>query len=421
MTRFLSFLRADGAAPRALARLLAWLVFVAMSGGCKPAAPGGAGPMAGPGGRPGMNLPPAEVGVVTVAAENAVRAVELPGRVTPVRVAEVRARVTGILLKRLFEEGAEVKADQVLFEIDPAPLQAIHDSARAALARARAILERAQADARRKETLVKINGVSRQSFEEAQAAARQAEADVLAAQAALDKAALDLGYARVTAPISGRIGKALITEGALASAAEATRMAVIRQLDPIYVDFSQSSTEALKLRRAVESGKLQSLSNAVHITLLLEDGSAYARPGRLLFEDVSVDEGTGSFTLRGEFPNPDKVLLPGMFVRGRIEVAVELQAITVPQRGVTRDAYGEASVLLVNAQEQVELRPIQTGGVSGDRWIVTRGLQPGDRVIVEGVQKVRPGATVKAVPFAAKSATAAPAPAVAPSAASSSH
>lgn len=337
--------------------------------------------------------------MVTIAPEQAVMSVELPGRVTTVREAEVRARVTGIVQKRLFEEGVDVQEGQVLFEIDPAPLQASYDSAKASLAKAEATREQAQAKAKRNETLVKIKGVSEQAYEDAKASALQSEADVLAAKAALDTAALNLGYTKVTAPISGRIGTALVTEGALASATEATKMAVIRQLDPIYADFSQSGVEMLKLRRALASGRLQGATNGIPITLLLEDGTTYAHAGKLLFQDVSMDENTGSVTLRSQFPNPDKILLPGMFVRGRIAVAVEPQAITVPQRAVSRDSTGQASVLIVNAQNQVEQRAIQTGSISGDKWIVSSGLGPGDRVIVEGLQKVRPGATVTTVPF----------------------
>lgn len=348
----------------------------------------------------GGAMPPTEVGVVTIASEKAAVTVVLPGRVNAMRVAEVRARATGILLKRLFEEGADVTANQVLFEIDPAPLQASYDSARASLAKAEATQTQAKAKAIRNESLVKVNGVSQQAYEDARASALQSEADVMAAKAALETAALNLGYSKVSAPISGRIGKALITEGALASASEATKMAVIRQLDPIYVDFTQSSAEMLKLRRSLELGKLQGVSQKeVKIVLLLEDGTTYAEKGRLVFSGVSVDENTGSVTLRGEFPNPETILLQGMFVRGQVEVAVEDQAITVPQRGVAREANGQASVLVVNAQNQVEQRLIQTGSASGDKWIVSSGLKAGDRVIVEGLQKVRAGATVVPVPF----------------------
>lgn len=355
---------------------------------------------------PGANQKPVEVSVVTIAPEKAVLSAELPGRLSPVREAEVRARVTGILQKRLFEEGAEVQAGQVLFEIDPAPLQASYDSAKASLAKAEATREQAQAKAKRNEILVKSNGVSQQAYEEAKASALQSEAEVLAAKAALDQAALDLGYTKVTAPISGRIGKALVTEGALASSSEATKMAVIRQLDPIYADFTQSSADMLKLRRSLESGRLQNVSNEINITLVLEDGSTYSQPGRLLFRDFAVDENTSSVTMRGEFSNSDTLLLPGMFVRGRVEVGVESDALTVPQRAVSRDSYGQASVLVVNARNVVEQREIKTGSIAGDKWIVSSGLAAGDRVIMEGLQKVRAGSTVTTVPFQASTGSA---------------
>ena len=365
------------------------------------------GPAAG---APGGSLPPTEVGVITVAFEAAATTAELPGRVSAVRVAEVRARATGILLRRLFDEGADVKADQVLFEIDPAPLQASYDSAKASLAKAQATLEQARAKAKRNETLLKINGVSQQAYEDAKASALQSDADVQVATAALETARLNLGYAKVTAPISGRIGKALITEGALASASEATKMAVIQQLDPVYVDFTQSSADLLKLRRTRPSGREPDHSGKdVRITLVLEDGATYGETGRLVFADASVDESTGSVTVRGEFRNSESLLLPGMFVRGRIELTEKSQALAVPQRGVSRDTTGQASVLIVNAQNQVEQRAIQTGAASGDRWIVISGLTGGERVIVEGLQKVRVGSTVNPVPFKQRSGDSQPA------------
>lgn len=345
-------------------------------------------------------MPATEVGVVTIAPETLAVTVELPGRVSAIRVAEVRARATGILTKRLFEEGTDVQADQVLFEIDPAPLQASYDSAKANLAKALATLERAQADAHRKKGLVKINGVSQQVYEDAKATAMESEADVLAAKAALQTASLNLGYTKVTAPISGRIGKSLVTEGALLSATEATKLGTIQQLDSVYVDFTQSTTEILRFRRSFEEGKAQGAKpGEMKVTLRLEDGTPYAQAGKMLFADVTVDETTGSVGLRASVANPDKVLLPGMFVRGQLELGKNSQALTVPQRAVTRDCTGQASVLVVNPQNQTEQRPIQTDGVSGDKWIVTSGLKAGERVIVEGLQKVKAGATVVATPF----------------------
>jgi membrane fusion protein, multidrug efflux system len=374
--------------------------------GCRKANHGLGGP---PEGAPGGEMPPTEVGIVTVAPEVVGVTVELPGRVSSIRIAEVRARATGILMKRLFEEGADVQADQVLFEIDPAPLQASYDSVKANLARAEAILERAQADARRKEGLVKINGVSQQVYEEAKATALQSEADVLAAKAALQTAALNLGYTKVTAPISGRIGKSLVTEGALLSATEATKLTTIQQLDSVYVDFTQSTTEMLRFRRLIEGGKAQGAKpGEACVTLLLEDGTLYSRAGKLLFADVTVDETTGSVGLRASVANPDKFLLPGMFVRGRVELGKNAQALTVPQRAVSRDPTGQANVLVVNSQNQVESKLIQTEGVFGDKWIVSSGLKAGERVVVEGLQKVRAGATVVPTPFQSASTNSMP-------------
>ena len=360
-------------------------------------------------------MPPAEVGVVTITPEQVALTVELPGRINAVRVAEVRARATGILMKRLFEEGTDVQADQVLFQIDPAPLQASYDSATANLAKAEATLERAQADARRKESLVKINGVSQQAYEDAKAAALQSEADVLAAKAALQAASLNLGYTRVTAPISGRIGKSLVTEGALLSAAEATKLATVQQLDSVYVDFTQSTKEMLRLRRSLESGGVQGTKQSdACVALVLEDGTPYATAGKMLFTDITVDETTGSVGLRASVPNPEKILLPGMFVRGQVELGKSAEALTVPQRAVTRDSTGQASVLVVNPQNQVEQRLIETEGASGNKWIVSRGLKAGERVIVEGLQKVRAGATVVPTPFGAANTNTVQAPAAAP-------
>lgn len=375
--------------------------------GCKKANTSSGGP---PGrGGPSGAMPPTEVGVVTIAPEAVAVTVELPGRVSAIRVAEVRARATGILMKRLFEEGTDVQADQVLFEIDPAPLQTSYDSAKANLVKAEATLERAQADARRKESLVKINGVSQQVYEDAKATALQSEADVLAAKAALQAASLNLGYTKVTAPISGRIGKSLVTEGALLSATGATKLATIQQLDSVYVDFTQSTTEILRFRRSFEAGKAQGKPVEASVTLLLEDGTPYSQAGKMLFTDVTVDETTGSVELRASVANPEKLLLPGMFVRGQIELGKNSQALTVPQRAVTRDSTGQAKVLVVNPQNQVAQKPIQTDGVSGDKWVVTSGLKAGERVIVEGLQKVRAGATVVAKPFGTAATNAVPA------------
>ena len=325
---------------------------------------------------------------------------ELPGRFEPVRVAEVRARVAGILLRKAFVEGADVKAGDLLFQIDPAPLQAAQNSAKAALARAEASLKQAAAQAARYRELVEINAVSRQDYDNASASQQIFEAEVLAAKAALENATLNLGYTRVTAPISGHIGKAWATEGALVGQGETTKLAVIHQIDPIYFDFTQSSTEAMRLKSALKGGKLKDIKpGEAQATLLLEDGTSYAQAGRLLFSDLAVDETTGMVTLRAEFPNPDRILLPGMFARVRLEQAVNTAAITVPQRAVTRGAGSTATVLVVKPDQKVELRTIDVDAAIGDKWIVSSGLAAGETVIVEGLQKVRPGAFVKSVPF----------------------
>jgi len=344
--------------------------------------------------------PPPEVGVMTVRTQALPITTELPGRIDAVRTAEVRARVAGILLKQVYREGSDVKAGDVLFQIDPAPLQAVYDSAKASLAKAEANVKQTQAQAQRDEVLVKIHAVSQQDYDTAVSAAAQGNADVLAAKAALETASLNLGYTTVTAPISGRIGKALVTEGALVGQNEATELAVIQQLDPIYFDFTQSSTEGLKLRQAFAAGKLKNVApGEAKLTLLLEDGTTYPHAGKLLFSDITVDPTTGMVTLRAEFPNPDDLLLPGMFARARLEQAVDSQAITVPQRGVTYGADGNPTVMVVTPDDKVEIRPVTVSAAAGNDWIITSGLKAGEQVILEGFQKAQPGMTVKPVPF----------------------
>ena len=355
--------------------------------------------------------PPAEVSVVEAASERVERVTELPGRISATREAQVRARATGILLKRRFDEGSNVKEGQVLFEIDPAPLQANLNSAKASLAKAQATLNESRANVARYKELVPINAISKQVYDQAVASQGENEAEVLAASAAVQTAELNLGYAQVTAPISGRIGKALVTEGALVSATEATQLAVIRQLDPVYFDFTQSSTEVLRLKRAFEKGTLEKAGPAeARISLLLEDGTVYPSHGKLLFADISVDPTTGMIPLRAEIPNPDNLLLAGMFARARVVEGINTNALVVPQRTVTRGAAGAFTVLVVNDQNKVELRAIDVDHIAGNKVVVGKGLKAGERVMVEGSQKAPPGSVVKPVPFTAASGSESAAP-----------
>jgi membrane fusion protein (multidrug efflux system) len=334
----------------------------------------------------GFNMPPTEVSVVTIAPESVALTTELPGRIDPVRVAQVRARVDGIVLHREFREGADVTNGEVLYEIDPAPYKAALDSANASLTQAQLLAERYQ-------PLVGIHAVSKQDYDNAVSAAAQAKA-------AQEIAAVNFGYCTVTAPISGKIGAALVTEGALVSQSAATEMALVTQLDPIYCDFTESSTELLRLRRELDNGALESAaSGEAKVTLLLDDGTTYPQPGKLLFSDITVDPTSGMVTLRAEFPNPDHLLLPGMFARGVLEQAVDAKAITVLQRGVSVGANGIATVMVVGADGKVEARVIKLGQAVGDKWVVTDGLKAGEQVVVEGLQKFQPGMVVKPVPF----------------------
>jgi len=365
------------------------IVFLAALAGC------------GPQQKAPMMQPPApEVGVVVVSSQNLPITTELPGRIDAVRVAEVRARATGILLKRLFTEGSEVNEGDLLFQIDPLPMQANVDSAKATLAKAQAVLTQMKAKADRYKALVAINAVSKQDYDDASAGALQAQADVEAAKAALETASLNLGYASVTAPISGKIGEAKVTEGALVSQNEATQLAVIQQLDPIYFDFTQSSTDLLKLRGSFDRGQLQKVAaDEAKVSLLLDDGTTYQYPGKLLFSDITVDPSTGMITLRAQFPNPNHILLPGMFARVELEQAVDQNAITVPQRAVTLGANGSATVMVIGADNKVEARMIKLGQAIDDKWTVTNGLKAGETIVVEGLQKIKPGAAVKTVAY----------------------
>ena len=356
----------------------------------------------------GAAPPPAEVGVITVQPGDVGLVSELPGRLEASRVAEVRARAAGILQRRMFREGSEVRAGQRLFQIDPAPYQAALQSARATLARAEANLSQARALAGRYAPLVKENAISAQEYANAVAAQKQAEADVAAGQAAVRSAQINLGYADVTAPIAGRIGRALVTEGALVGQGEATQLAVIQQINPMYVNFTQSASEVYRLRRAFEAGRLKgSGSEVARVRIVLEDGTVYARDGRLLFSDLTVDSATGQVTLRAEVPNPDGELLPGLYVRVRLEQATASDAVLLPQQAVTRSAQGD-TVMVVDGAGKVQSRRISLGGEQEGRWVVLDGLKPGEQVMVDGFQKLRPGATVKPVPWKKPGTVAAP-------------
>lgn len=365
---------------------------------------------AGAGG-PGGGMPPAEVSVITVTPGQLALTSELPGRIEAVRTADVRARVAGIVKQRVFREGSDVKAGDVLFRIDPAPFKAAYDSAAAALARAEAVRDQARAQADRAASLIGKKMISQADYDLAVANAKQAVADVAAARAAQETARLNLSYATVTAPISGRIGRALVSEGALVGQGEATQLALIQQIDPLYVNFTQSSVEVLKLKRALDSGALKRSEAQAQVTLLLEDGTEYQQKGRLLFSDLAVDPSTGSIALRAEFPNPGRMLLPGMYVRVRLDQAVDKHAITVPQRALQRNAQGTALMLVKDGK--VVVQPVTVGAAQGDAWQVTQGLSGGETVIVEGFQHIQPGAPVRTVPFAATSAPAGAAPAAA--------
>jgi membrane fusion protein (multidrug efflux system) len=342
--------------------------------------------------------PPAEVGVVTATPRTVGLSTELPGRMEASRVAQVRARAAGILQKRLFREGSDVRAGQPLFQIDAAPYRAAYASAQAALARAEANLTQAGAQAERYKPLLEANAISKQDYVNAVAAKKQAEADVAAGKAALQTAQINLGYAAVESPIAGRIGRALVTEGALVGQGEATQLAVVQQIDPMYINFTQSAIEVLRLRRAFEAGKLEraSGSNAARVHVVLEDGSDYAQAGRLLFSDLSVDATSGQITLRAEVPNPDGLLLPGMYVRVRIEQAQASQAIVLPQQAVLRSSLGD-SVMVVAADGKVAPRSVRIGSAQGNEWVVLDGLKAGEKVMVDGFQKLRGDALVKPV------------------------
>ncbi|HMK56287.1 MAG TPA: efflux RND transporter periplasmic adaptor subunit [Dissulfurispiraceae bacterium] len=359
-----------------------------------------------------------EVGIIAVQPQRVALTTELSGRTSAHFIAEVRPQVSGIVQKRLFTEGTDVKAGDVLYQIDPASYQAAYNSAKAALSRAESNLIPVRLKAARYQELVKINAVSKQDNDDATAALKQAEADVEATKAALETARINLAYTKVTAPISGRIGRSSVTDGALVTANQAAALAVIQQLSTMYVDVTQSSAELLRLKQSLASGLLKKDgSSQAKVKLILEDGSPYSQPGTLKFSEVTVDQGTGSVTIRATFPNPDHILLPGMFVRAVVEEGVNDRAILVPQRGVTRNPAGNAMVMLVGEGEKVEPRIIKVARTVGDNWLVSDGLKSGDRVILEGIQRARPGTVVKTVPFGVKAeSTPAPAGAAQPAA-----
>lgn len=340
-----------------------------------------------------------DVGVVEVQAQAITLTTELPGRTSAFQVSEVRPQVSGIIQKRLFVEGGDVKVGQALYQIDPATYQATYDSARASLAKAEASLISIRNKASRYEELVAIKAVSQQDNDDSQAALKQAQADVAAAKAAVETARINLDYTRVAAPISGRIGRSSVTPGALVTAGQSAALATVQQLDTIYVDVTQSSAELLRLKRDLASGQLKAAgANQASVKLILEDGSVYPEAGKLQFSDVTVDQSTGSITLRAVFPNPKRDLLPGMYVRAVLEEGGEEGAILAPQQGVTRDTKGNPTALVVGPDNKVELRVLKTRRTVGDKWLVSEGLKAGDKLIVDGLQKIGPGMPVNPVP-----------------------
>jgi membrane fusion protein (multidrug efflux system) len=350
---------------------------------------------------PKQSAPPPqtpEVGVVTVEPTTVPVVTELPGRTSAFLVAQVRARVDGIVLRREFTEGSQVKAGQRLYKIDPAPYIATLNNAKAALAKAQANLVSTTAQASRFKVLVAANAVSKQDYDNAVAAQGQAAADVAAGKASVDTAQINLGYTDVTSPVTGQIGVSQVTPGAYVQASAATLLATVQQLDPVYVDLTQSSLDGLKLRREVQEGRLKTSGpGAAQVSLILEDGRVYSEKGKLQFTDVTVDQGTGSVTVRAIFKNADKVLLPGMFVRAKIEEGINQNALVVPQIGITHDQKGQPTALVIGADNKVELRQLVTSGTFGSNWVIASGLKPGDRVILQGTDKARPGQQVKPV------------------------
>ncbi|EAN0880265.1 multidrug efflux RND transporter periplasmic adaptor subunit AcrA [Salmonella enterica] len=341
----------------------------------------------------GQQMP--EVGVVTLKTEPLQITTELPGRTVAYRIAEVRPQVSGIILKRNFVEGSDIEAGVSLYQIDPATYQATYDSAKGDLAKAQAAANIAELTVKRYQKLLGTQYISKQEYDQALADAQQATAAVVAAKAAIETARINLAYTKVTSPISGRIGKSSVTEGALVQNGQASALATVQQLDPIYVDVTQSSNDFLRLKQELANGSLKQENGKAKVDLVTSDGIKFPQSGTLEFSDVTVDQTTGSITLRAIFPNPDHTLLPGMFVRARLQEGTKPTALLVPQQGVTRTPRGDATVLVVGADNKVETRQIVASQAIGDKWLVTDGLKAGDRVVVSGLQKVRPGAQVK--------------------------
>lgn len=337
-----------------------------------------------------------EVGIVTLKSAPLQITTELPGRTSAYRVAEVRPQVSGIILKRNFTEGSDIQAGVSLYQIDPATYQATYESAKGDLAKAQAAANMDQLTVKRYQKLLGNKYISQQDYDTAVATAQQSNAAVVAAKAAVETARINLAYTKVTSPISGRIGKSAVTEGALVQNGQTTALATVQQLDPIYVDVTQSSNDFLRLKQELANGKLQQENGKAKVELVTNDGLKYPQNGTLEFSDVTVDQTTGSITLRAIFPNPDHTLLPGMFVRARLEEGVNPDAILVPQQGVTRTPRGDASAMVVGEDDKVEVRQITATQAIGDKWLVTEGLKTGDRVIISGLQKVKPGVQVKA-------------------------
>lgn len=358
----------------------------------------------------GGEMPPPDVKVVTLKAAPLTVSTELPGRTSAYRIAEVRPQVGGIILKRNYKEGSDVKEGESLYQIDPAPFQATLNSAQAELAKARANAELARLTVNRYKPLLGTNYISRQDYDEAVSTHAQAQAAVRAAQAAVQTAQINLNYTKVTSPISGLSGKSNVTEGALVATGQSQPLTLVQQIDPIYVDVTQSSDDYLRLKHEIASGAVDKEQGKVAVSLVTAENKDYTHKGYLEFSDVTVDETTGSITMRAVFPNPQESLLPGMFVRARVDEGVRPDAILVPQQGVIRTAKGGAVVNVVNAKNEIEVRPVTVGQAYGNKWLVTAGVNNGERVVVEGFQKIKQGAVVKAteVDLNAQPATAVP-------------